>query len=46
MDYGGHRVPLELPIDLNEVHHSDHMVIVDEPLPVLDETKLPCNKAS
>ena len=26
-------VPLELPIDPNETHRSDHVVMVDKPLP-------------
>jgi hypothetical protein len=29
----GYRVPLELPIDLNEAHHSDHVVTVDSLTP-------------
>ena len=29
----GYRVPLELPIDLNEAHRSDRVFMVDKPLP-------------
>ena len=30
---------LKLPIDLNEAHHSDHVVTVDEPRPAWGETE-------
>ena len=33
IDWGGYRVALKLPIDLDEAHHSDRVVKVDEPLP-------------
>ena len=39
VDWEGYRVPLELPIDLNEAHRSDHVVTVDEPLPVWGENQ-------
>ena len=46
VDWGGHRVPLELPIDPDEAHRSDRVVTVDMPLPTWGETKLARNKAS
>ena len=38
VNWGGYRVPLKLPIDPDEAHHSDHMVIVDKPLPAWGKT--------
>ena len=46
VNWGGYRVPLELPINPDEVHHSDRMVTVDKPLPMWGETKLAYNMAS
>ena len=39
IDWGGYRVPLELPFDLTEAHCSDHVVTVDEPLPTWGENQ-------
>ena len=39
VDWGGYRVPLELTIDLDEAHRSDHVVTVDEPLPMWGENQ-------
>jgi hypothetical protein len=33
VDWGGYWVSLELPIDPDEAHRFDHMVMVDMPLP-------------
>ena len=46
VDWGGYRVPLELPIDPDEAHRSNHMVTVDMPLPMWGKTKHACNKAT
>ena len=43
---GGYRVLLKLPINTDEAHRSDRVVIVDMPLPAWGETKLARNKAS
>ena len=40
VDWGGYRVPLELPIDPDEAHRSDHVVTVDMPLPAWGKTKV------
>ena len=40
VDWGGYRVPLELPIDPDEVHRPDHVVPADMPLPAWGETKI------
>ena len=40
VDCGAYRVPLELPIDSDEAHRSDHMVTVDMSLPTWGETKV------
>ena len=40
VDWGGYRVPLELPIDPDEANRSDYMVMVDMPLPTWGETKI------
>jgi hypothetical protein len=37
--WGGYRVPLELPIDPDEAHCSDHMVTVDMALPTWGENQ-------
>ena len=47
MSIGGvYRVPLELPIDLDEAHRSDSMITVDKPLPAWGETKSAYSQAS
>ena len=46
VDWGGYQVLLGLPIDPNKVHRSDHVVIVDMPLPAWGETKLTCHKVT
>ena len=46
INWEGYRVPLELPIDPDEVHCFDRVVTVDMPLPTWGETKLARNKAS
>jgi hypothetical protein len=35
--WGGYQFPLELPIDPDEAHRSNHVVTVDKPLPVWGE---------
>jgi hypothetical protein len=39
VDWGGYRVPLELPFDPDEAHHSDHVLTVDMPLPAWGKNK-------
>jgi hypothetical protein len=46
VDWGGYWVPLGLPIDPDEAHRSDHVVMVDMPLPAWGETKPAFNKAT
>ena len=46
VDCGGYWVPLELPIDLNEAHRSNHVVMVDKPLPAWGEIECAYNQAS
>jgi hypothetical protein len=46
VNWGENWVPLELPINLNEVHHSDHVVMLDKALLAWGETKCACNQAS
>jgi hypothetical protein len=43
---GGYQVSLGLPIDPDEAHRSDHVVIVDMHLPAWGKTKLACNRAT
>ena len=39
IDWGGYRVLLELPIDPDEAHRSDHVVTVGMLLPTWSKTK-------
>ena len=38
-----YRVPLELPLDLDEAHSSDRVVTVNMPLPMWGEIDPTCN---
>jgi len=46
VDWGGYRVPLKLPIDPDEAHHSDCVATVDMPLPAWGETNPACSRAT
>jgi hypothetical protein len=46
IDWGGYQVSLRLPINPDEAHRSDRMVMVDTPLLAWGETKPSCNRAS
>ena len=46
IDWGEYWVPLKLPIDLDEAHRSDRMVMVNKPLPTWGETEGACSQAS
>jgi hypothetical protein len=46
INWGGYPVPLKLPIDPDEAHHSNHVVMVDMPFPTWGEIKPACNKAA
>ena len=46
VDWGGYWLPLELPIDTDEAHRSDRVVMMDMPLPTWGETKPAFKKAA
>jgi hypothetical protein len=39
VNWGGYRVSLEFPIDPDKAHYSDHVVMVDMPLPTWGENQ-------
>ena len=46
VDWGEYRVLLKLPINTDEAHRSDRVVMMDMPLPTWGETKPAFKKAA